>query len=41
MYSITDREDLNKLVLLQNQVNEVRLQDKLGKEFSRGYEKNI
>ena len=35
MFPIKDREDLqnlNELVLLQNQVNEVRLQDKLGEQ---------
>ena len=35
LYPIIDREDLqklNELVLFQNQVNEVRLQDKLDKQ---------
>ena len=35
MYSIKNKEDLeksNELVVLQNQVKEVRLQDKLGKQ---------
>ena len=35
MFPITNREDLqnlNELVSLQNQVDEIRLQDKLGKQ---------
>ena len=35
MFPIKDREELeklNELVLLRNQVNEVRLQDKLGEQ---------
>ena len=44
LYSIKDREDLeklNKLVSLQDQVKAVRLQDKLGKQNFLGDSKKI
>ena len=45
LYPIYNREDLQKLdeaVSLQNQVNEVRLQDKLGeKNYHEDSKKNI
>ena len=45
LYPINNREDLQKLdeaVSLQNQVNEVRLQDKLGEQnYHEDSKKNI
>ena len=45
LYSIKDREDLekiNELVSLENQVKAVKLQDKLGKQnFHENFEKSI
>ena len=37
-YSIKGRKNLNSLVSLQNQVNDLRLQDKVGKQ---NYHENL
>ena len=42
LYSFKNREDLEELASLQNQVKEVRLQDKLGKQkFHENTKKNL
>ena len=44
MFAIKDREDLqklNKLILLKDQVQEVRLQDKLGEQNYHDVAKKI